>query len=603
MKRMKKRMMASVLTAGMLMSLLTGCGDSGDAGRISDEGSGESSGEVQSSSETVNSTEPSEETATFEHDPMLNEVGTEPISNETVTLSIGIRQNSNVENYDTNALTKWLEEMANVDLEFVEYPNAEMADKIRLMAAGGGDDLPDILIFGGGLDDATVNELAENEMIIPLDDYYENCSVYYKEGFERVLSEQGTDLYKLVEAGDGHIYTVPKYNETLTNPAYARIWVYQPWLDAVEMKAEDIVTTDDFYRMLEAFKTQDPNGNGKTDEIPALSVSLDNSGGAIGGGFIDAVMSAYLPCTSNRSYLMAVDGQISVSYNQDAWKDGIKYLNSLCEEGLYDSISFTTNVDSFKTIMNGEGDQLVGCFAFLSPSFVQTTHASYGKWTLLKPLTGPDGVCTAAYAPDGPTNCAFITKNCEHPELAFRLLDLMGREDVAITSRWGIEGENWNYIKDLSGTEYAEFDFTKTFSGYPALFYQTNSCWNVAQNNHWQNANPTFRTAEVAGGYYAGNIAAAKEGDYNLELAEKLSFYEAVKPAEVIVKIKYSSEEQTEASELNNALMEYVREKTSLWITGAADIDAEWESYLAELDKIGLPRYLELTQGAYDNMK
>ena len=32
------------------------------------------------------------------------------------------------------------------DLEFVEYPNKEMADKIRLMAAGGGDELPDIFI-------------------------------------------------------------------------------------------------------------------------------------------------------------------------------------------------------------------------------------------------------------------------------------------------------------------------------------------------------------------------------------------------------------------------------------------------------------------------
>ena len=35
----------------------------------------------------------------------------------------------------------------------------------------------------------------------------------------------------------------------------------------------------------------------------------------------------------------------------------------------------------------------------------------------------------------------------------------------------------------------------------------------------------------------------------------------------------------------------------------AADVDAEWEDYLSELDKIGLPRYLELTQEAYDSMK
>ncbi len=598
-RKFYEKMIASVLAAGMLMTVLTGCGST-----ETDQAQGTKEAQTsEAGSAEVGSTEAASEESVpaFEHDPNLNEVGAEPIAKETVTLTVGIRQHSNVENYDTNALTKWLEEMANVDLEFIEYPNAEMADKIRLMAAGGGDDLPDILICT--LDDATVNELAENEMIIPLDDYYENCSVYYKEGFERVLEEQGTDLYKLIKAGDGHIYTVPKYNETLTNPAQGRIWVYQPWLDAVGMKAEDIVTTEDFYNMLEAFKTQDPNGNGKADEIPALSTGLENNAGSNGGAFIDAMMSAFVPCTSSLEYLIASDGQISVSYNQEAWKDGIKYLNSLCETGLFDPVSFTTSTDSFKTIMNSEGDQLVGCFAYLSPSFIQKSHASSGHWTLLTPLTGPDGVCTTPYKPDVPTNGAFITMNCENPELAFRLLDLMGREDVAITSRWGIEGENWNYIDDLAGTEYAEYDFTKTFSGYQALFYQTNSCWNVAQNNHWQNINPTFRTAEVAGGYYAGNIANAAEGDYNLELAAKLDDYEAARPAELIAKIKYSSDAQTEATELTNALTEYVKEKMALWITGAADVDAEWEDYLAELDKIGLPRYLELTQEAYDNMK
>lgn len=595
-RKLFKKTAATVLAASLLVVSLAGCGSTSTS---QNQGTSETQKTSETTSETVASEVVSEG---FQHDANLNEVGVEPIAKEKVTLTIGIRQNSNVENYDTNYLTQWLEEMANVDLEFVEYPNAEMADKIRLMAAGGGDDLPDILICS--LDDATVNELAENEMIIPLDDYYENCSVYYKEGFERVLAEQGTDLYKLIEAGDGHVYTIPKYNETLTNPAYARIWVYQPWLDAVGMKAEDIVTTEDFYNMLYAFKTQDPNGNGKADEIPALSTGLENNAGTTGASFIDAVMSAFVGCTSRLDYLNAEDGQLSVAYAQDGWKEGIKYLNSLCEEGLFDPVSFTTSTDSFKTIMNSEGDQLVGCFAYLSPSFIQSSHASSGKWTLLTPLTGSDGVCTTAYKPDVPTNGAFITKNCENPELAFRLLDLMGREDVAITSRWGVEGENWSYVEDLAGNAaYKDFDFTQTFSDYPALFYQYNSCWNVAQNNHWQNINPSFRTAEVAGGYYAGNLAIAAEGDYNLELAEKLSVYEAARPDEIIAKIKYSADAQTEATELTNALTEYVKEKIALWCTGAADVDAEWEDYLKELDKIGLPRYLELAQEAYDSMK
>lgn len=591
-----KKTAAAVLAASMVLALAAGCGKGAE---------NEDTGKVVDPPEQ-GTTEPDDNDTVegFQHDPNLNEVGVEPIAKETVTLTIGLPQNSNVENLDTNHLTALLEEGANVDLEFEEYPSDEMVEKIRLMASGGGDDLPDILICG--FDDATVSELAENEMIIPLDDYYENCSVYYKEGFERVKEQQGIDLYKMIETGDGHVYTIPTYNETLTSPAYARVWVYQPWLDAVGMKAEDIVTTEDFYDMLYAFKTQDPNGNGKADEIPVISTSLDSGSTSQGGAFFDFIMSAFVRSTgaTNVNYINLDNGKVSVAYSQEAWKEGIKYVRSLCEEGLYDPSSFTTNADSFKTIMNSEGDQLVGCFGFQSPSFIVSTHPSKGHWTLLTPLTGPEGVCTTPYRADGPSNRAFITKNCEYPELAFRLLDLMGREDITISSRWGKEGENWNYVEDIKDDpEFADLDFSQTFAGYEAYVYEYNSCWNVLQNNHWMNNNPTFRTGEIAGGYYAASMANAQEGDHNAELAAKLPAYEAVKPAEVISKIKYPSDTQTEATEIENSLISYVREKTALWCTGAADVDAEWEDYLAELEKIGLSTYLELTQEAYDAMK
>ena len=40
---------------------------------------------------------------------------------------------------------------------------------------------------------------------------------------------------------------------------------------------------------------------------------------------------------------------------------------------------------------------------------------------------------------------------------------------------------------------------------------------------------------------------------------------------------------------------------TARFIIGDVDIETGWDEYLAELDNIGLPRYLELVQQAYDN--
>lgn len=582
-----KNVTATLVTTILVSLLFAGCGKE-TVSTLTESGI---TSEVNSGSETTAVQEG------FQHDPILNEVGIEPISKEKVILTVMIKQNSNVENYDTNAFTRLIEEAANVELEFVEIPPDQVEEKIRLMAAADGEDIPDIIIHN--LSDALVDELAANEMILPLDNYYENCSVYYKDGFERVKETRGVDLYNYIKAGDGHVYTVPTYNETLTATTTARIWVYQPWLDALGLKAEDIVTTEDFYNMLEAFKKQDPNGNGKADEIPALSYSIDT-----GGKFVDAMMSAFVRTTSGVSYLNAEDGKLYASYTQEGWKEGVKYVKSLIDAGLYDASSFTMNLDSFKTVMNSDGDQLVGCYVYASTSFLQKTHPSFYQWVLLSPLTGPEGVCTTPYMVEVAGNRGFISKNCEHPELAFRLMDLMGKEKITISSRWGIEGEQWNYIEDLKEIpKYKDVEFNETFAGYPAYFYAYGTKWGTLQNDHWANWNPSFRTAEVGCGFTAASLTFAEKGNSNAELAKKLLDYEKYAPEEKLAPFKYSTESLREATELQNSLEGYVKERLALWLTGAADVEKEWKDYLAQLEKLGLSRYLELAQQAYDRTK
>ena len=56
-----------------------------------------------------------------------------------------------------------------------------------------------------------------------------------------------------------------------------------------------------------------------------------------------------------------------------------------------------------------------------------------------------------------PSSNAHITADCEHPEVAFRLLDLMCKEEMTITARWGKQGENWDYVDDNDLVIYALF--------------------------------------------------------------------------------------------------------------------------------------------------
>ena len=225
------------------------------------------------------------------------------------------------------------------------------------------------------------------------------------------------------------------------------------------------------------------------------------------------------------------------------------------------------------------------------------------------PLTGPEGVCSTGYSADLPSNQAVITADCEHPEVAFRVLDTMCREDFTITNRWGKQGENWDYITNLNEEEIEKMVSEKTgtpveydwknmsFFGQPCYFYEFNNIWNQPNNTHWMNNNVCFRTIEVAAGYFAASTAVGSNDEYNYNMSN--AYYEAA-PKEPISKIKYESAEvQAEANLIRDALKEYVFEKLGAWCLGTSDVDAEWDEYLKTLEEIGLSKWLEIQQAGW----
>ena len=73
-------------------------------------------------------------------------------------------------------------------------------------------------------------------------------------------------------------------------------------------------------------------------------------------------------------------------------------------------------------------------------------------------------------------------------------------------------------------------------------------------------------------------------------------------PEEVIAKLIYTTEEGEAIFEIESILKSYVDESMAAFIAGNKNIDTEWDAYLAELNKIGLEKYLEVVQGVYDRM-
>ena len=96
----------------------------------------------------------------------------------------------------------------------------------------------------------------------PLNDLIDNY------GFEiKKLFAYNPDARKLITMPDGNIYGLTEYEECFHCYYASKMWINEKWLSNLGMESPK--TTEEFYRVLKAFKDQDANRNGdSTDEIP-----------------------------------------------------------------------------------------------------------------------------------------------------------------------------------------------------------------------------------------------------------------------------------------------------------------------------------------------
>lgn len=281
------------------------------------------------------------------------------------------------------------------------------------------------------------------------------------------------------------------------------------------------------------------------------------------------------------------DGKLEFVYTTDEYKEFLKYMRNLTSKGLYDMASFSQDNATLKTLINGQ-EVRVGVFSHTSTSILSSAKDRRLDYVPMKIMNNNISVL---FKKTMPVNCYFITKNCKHPEVAFRIGDYMCSKDMTIWSRFGESGVDW--IKPAEGTE-ALYDFL----GYEATL-QSVLVWGSSQNSHWNNAAPGFRTTDVVLGVAAGNDDSQRSKANAIELM----YDQYPKTGTMVDKIIYSSEELDERSSIKMAVDSYVSQMKYEFITGKTDIDKGWDSYIKELTAMNNDRLLEISQTAYDRMK
>ena len=509
----------------------------------------------------------------YQRDPNLNLPGVFPINKTKVSLKVGIQQSATVEDWKTNWMTLQMEKNGNYDLIFEIYPAGEMAQKFELMVMAGGMDLPDVMM--GGISLATATKYGQAGMIIPTNDYYKNSAHF----INQAMSELDIDPFKYITSYDGNIYGVFGITVSLNNEfSAARIMIYEPWLQRLNLPMPQ--TINEYLTVLRAFRDRDPNGNNIQDEIPLVG-QRDN----MGTNFLYAMMTPFI--YTQGGYWTLNNNKIDVAFNKPEWREGLRFTKQLIDEKLLSPLSFTQDNTQLVAMISPDPPK-VGSYVGVSASSLGANDTKRLEYVLLPPLQGPGGR-QAVWNPTLPGITMVITKNCKSPESAFMLGDYMCSEEMSVGTRWGEKGVDWVVPGPNDKSMYDSLGYKATITPI--------SIWGVLQNKWWSEVGPHIISAKWPVGQTSSN-------NFDASIAIGRSIGPAVQYANrnPIVGLIYNEQEQEVMNNLHQTILTYVQESFARFVMGDLSIDRDWDSYLAEFDKMGLADIIKATQSCWDRM-
>lgn len=564
---MKKNVMAVFLSMMLAGSTLAGCGNEGTTGSDqTDQVAGEAS-----------------------------DSGGQ--SGERETLVLGVPTQRFVTDYKDNYLTKLLEDELNVNLEFYELPaeKGDLETKVSLMAASGGEDIPDVIMYKGFTPE-TVLDYGNRGFFIPLNEYYEKTDTNYS----KIPEKDREAIEQAMTLADGNIYALPNYSVSPWNDTPNRIYMNTAWLDKLGLEVPE--TTDELYEVLKAFVNEDPNGNGKKDEIGLYGFMS----GTYGQDIIDTIMNAFVFYNGgahNGGLALDETGNTIVApFVTEEWKEGLKYMNKLYNEGLLASSIFTDDDTQFKATLNSE-ENVVGMVSAGSTSNWTDcdNNPNFIEMDMVAPFIGPEGVCYTPYTVYSTQFNYFITSACQNPDLAFKLGDWFMTEEHSKYGRYGEKGVDWTDDPKICEENTNAYVEAGAADGVTCTWLT--NIWSEPSNKFWYNINPYYNPLNVEMSVANGVVPFDKSNKSSMGPAYNLEWYSDKHPEHVLPLLQYTSEDLQTCNEIMMNVKDLVENSKAEFITGARDFESGWESYLQELEQAGLNDWMEIAQKTYDESK
>ncbi|WP_281888634.1 extracellular solute-binding protein [Paenibacillus sp. YYML68] len=465
---------------------------------------------------------------------------------------------------------KQYEQKTNVKIDWTNIELAQCNEQRNLIFAS--NDLPDAFYGNITMPGSDVLNYGGQGMLVPLEKYIT------KETMPNLhaLLESNPKYRSIITAPDGHIYSLPNIRELKLWLSPDMMYLNKEWLDKLGLAVP--TTMDEFYNVLQAFKTKDPNGNGKADEIP-FSFAWDYRFYNVNG--IGSLFGAFGRADSV-SHMFVENDKVIYSAREKEYKNAINYFHKFFKEGLFDIESLTQ--DNKMLIAKGSAPEprLGGFFAWNAFSVVGVDRDP--KYVVVPALKGPEGhqIWRKTLSNNQGVNpFAFsMTAVNKNPELTMKWIDLSYATDTSIEAGWGPINVT---LEDNNG----QLKTKQPPAGMTIDEY-------------------VFKTAPVEAPYailektYGSRLALAEKDKIKIDAINEK--YLPYMKSETFPGVLFSPQESEKIKTLETDLNSFVSQSSAKWLL-EGNADQEWDAYMASLKKMKLDELVGVYQSAYDRFK
>lgn len=396
--------------------------------------------------------------------------------------------------------------------------------------------------------------------------------------------EEKPEAKKYVETLNGKMYNLPNYRGKLLDSPANIMLINKVWLDKLGLEIPK--TWDELLNVLEAFKTQDPNGNGKADEIPYLARPWTAT----------TIMEAYSPFlflnsfgiettslneATNSGYYVK-DGKVGTYMTTDEFRQVIDFLSEMVNRGVLSKNDFTSDWSKYANKLKGDGKtSTVGMEIGWSSITDLATADEYVPMELpAAPGVSADEVTWDSSQNNYTASALAVKKDSPRMDKIIKVIDALYSQEFSVKQYYG-DSKYWTQDGDT---------------------YTLNEEW---QKNSDEGKGTGL--SEHFGGWIPDNVEIKNAAPGDVKKAEEGKIYDEqlshVDPAKDVIPsyVNPSDEDRVTLSNNNTSMINYAVPVIAKWITSGNPVsDGDWDAYVKNLKSYNIDQNVEIWQKWYD---